>query len=135
MSKPMIELSVEKFIDKLNLKVGELGTEVIQLIDPICIDTEGHGYVAKSRRLNYKSGVEYDEDEIIDLMVEDMYKEIQSRLKNELTPDSTKLGIYSISLQQDEWDDKSVKRLGIERFQQMIWIRYAFGRKELLHIP
>ena len=134
-----ISISVEKFIDYLSPILYELGTEVIQVESPTCYDTDGYGYLAKSRHIFYKYGTESDtnEQEMIERMAEDMKREVESRQRQKMVGNITlhteRLGIYTIRGQYDYVKDEDLEAYHLTKEMQhslCIFVRYSFGDKE-----
>ena len=114
-------ISVEKFIDYLSPILYELGTEVIQMESPACYDTDGYGYLAKSRFLHYGHCTEFDDQEAIEKMADSMKREVEVRIMTEehekCDMHTERLGIYTIHIQHEKED-------------LLLWVRYCFGDKK-----
>ncbi len=135
-----IYLSTEKFVDYLSPILGELGTDVLQLESPRCSDNDGFNYLVKSKHYKYKNGMicpDWDEESVFEIVANELKQEIiiintQKQIDNiELNTD--KLGIYNIFLQINEWKDEDIKKmewLKEYKYMLIIWIRYAFGKKD-----
>jgi len=117
-------LPIEDFFDYLQPILNEIGFELIIMTKPVCSDTTGDEYVAKSNRTFYGYGTDWTKEEAFKKMGEFIKEEC---LYKKTTYGHTKIAIYQFRVQvtQEGYPPESGH---VGRDFIGIWCRYSFPK-------